>query len=138
MGPTPKELDSLKEMIQIDHVYSKRGDCGTSMADVSTHVIPAVAGADDDDVAEREPFRDAVLEVFPSADDEMSDEPFTHSSPLREQSPLRTVPSPTSSVETGYDSADSPLGEDVPSNEETFLDVNPWEDPLAELFPSLA
>lgn len=118
VGPTPEELDSLKEMIHFDHVYSKRTD--VDEADVSTHAVIV-----DDGIDVQDSVSEASVEIYPVADEEMLREPFATSS-------FATAPSPASSVETGYDSADSP------EDETTFLDSNPWEDPLVELFPSLA
>lgn len=55
----------------------------------------------------------------------------------RECSPFRTAPSPSLSVETGYESAVSPLS-DCSLRDDNLFEESPWEDSLTELFPSLA
>lgn len=55
----------------------------------------------------------------------------------RERSPFRTAPSPSLSVETGYESAVSPLS-DCSLRDDSLFEESPWENSLTELFPSLA
>lgn len=55
----------------------------------------------------------------------------------QDRSPFRTAPSPTLSVETGYESAVSPLS-DCSFRDDNLFEESPWEDSLTELFPSLA
>lgn len=55
----------------------------------------------------------------------------------RDHSPFRTAPSPSLSVETGYESAVSPLS-DCSLRDDNLFEDSPWDDSLTELFPSLA
>ncbi|CAN7986051.1 unnamed protein product [Ixodes pacificus] len=55
----------------------------------------------------------------------------------RDHSPFRTAPSPSLSVETGYESAVSPLS-DCSFRDDNLFEESPWDDSLTELFPSLA
>ncbi|CAN8015529.1 unnamed protein product [Ixodes persulcatus] len=166
VGASPEELDSIKELIHFDHVYYKQEDScdvATSDADIvmedSSAALEAAASSQSGSPptspfpqSPRSPpqtpssafveLEDPVV-VIEDDDDCTALElksrvtsPSLSSLP-RDHSPFRTAPSPSLSVETGYESAVSPLS-DCSLREDSLFEESPWDDSLTELFPSLA
>ncbi|CAN7985204.1 unnamed protein product [Ixodes hexagonus] len=173
VGPSPEELDSIKELIHFDHVYYKQEDsCDVATSDVdivmedssaALAAAAATAASSPQSGSSSPPFSpypqspgsspptpgSAFLELEDTVvvieDDDcctMRGLESGATSPSlsilsQERSPFRTAPSPSLSVETGYESAVSPLSDCSPPDGSLF-EESPWEDSLTELFPSLA
>lgn len=155
VGSTSKSLESNKELIHFDHIYSKQEDCLDGSlclplpeSELSTKDSLTLIATSDD--------LEGIVEIVDSSsnipiisissnpsDPQLNNDimPFECDTfsfgDLNEHllSPpvdgLKHCSSPASSSDTGYDSsfsASSPCGDDA---------GNPWDDTLTELFPSL-
>lgn len=166
MGPTSEELDSIKELIHFDHVYYKQDEDVVTTDVVTTDVVTTDVTSDvimeDSLAAAVASPAEAILpfsldcspcpspstpipvliedEVVVVQDDSSTVPDMDCPSPLRDSSlettSLRATPSPSLSVETGYESALSPLS-DCSLRDDGLFEGSPWEDSLTELFPSL-
>lgn len=164
MGASPEELDSIKELIHFDHVYYKQEDSrdeATGDADIVMEVSSAALATPAALSSSPQP-KSPAFSPFPesprsppptpgSAFVELEDPVVVIedddgcvttlesgvTGPSLKCSPFRTAPSPSLSVETGYESAVSPLS-DCSLRDDNLFEESPWEDSLTELFPSLA